>query len=241
MALPKEKRQPKRRIEEYTHLIFGPPKIGKTTFCSQMDNPLFLATEAGTNALEVYEAPISSWPEFLETAAEIAKGDHPFKTIVIDTADNLWKFCSDYICKKMKITHESDLEWGKGWSLVRDEFLRAVTKLSLLPYGLVFISHADEKEFKTRTGTITKYVCSLPKGGREVLLGMVDIILFATSEVSKDGERRLLRTQPSENYEAGGRIPLPDPLPLDYPAYKKAFEDAINGKQNGKPIQEVFV
>jgi len=229
LPLPTEKRKPKRALADYSHLIFGPPKIGKTTFCSQMDVPLFLATEPGTNALEVYEYPVPDWKAFCQAAAEIAAGDHPFKTIVIDTVDNLWRFCSVYVRERNGIQHESDLDWGKGWDLVKGEFHRVISKLALLPYGLVLVSHSEEKEFKTRAGTISKYVCSLPKGGREVCLNLVDMILFATSVLTDEGERRVLRTRPSENFEAGGRLQLPidDPLPLHYPTYKEAFEQAI--------------
>lgn len=229
MPLPTEKRKPKTQLSDYSHLIFGPPKIGKTTFCSQMDEPLFLATEPGTNALAVYDYTVPDWKTFLQAAAEISTGDHRFKTIVIDTVDNLWKSCSVFVRERNGIQHESDLDWGKGWDLVKGEFHRVLAKLALLPYGLVLISHSEEKEFKTRAGTISKYVCTLPKGGREVCLNLVDMILFATSEVSDQGERRILRTRPSENYEAGGRLQLPveDPLPLDFPTYRDAFERAI--------------
>ncbi len=130
MILPKEKSKPKKRLEDYSILLYGQPKIGKSTFCSQFDEPLFLATEAGLNALEVYQVAIPTWEKFLEACAAIAKGDHQFKTIVIDTVDNLWKSCSEYVRKRHNIHHESDLEWGKGWELVKDEFSRALTKLS---------------------------------------------------------------------------------------------------------------
>src|SRR5688572_1396911 len=95
--LPTEKRQPKQRLEEYTMLLYGHPKIGKSTFCSQMDMPLFLATEPGLEAMSVYEIKVPDWVTFLEACGEISRGNHDFRTIVIDTVDNLWKSCSEYI------------------------------------------------------------------------------------------------------------------------------------------------
>src|SRR5690606_38728108 len=91
--LPTEKRKPKQRLEDFSILLYGSPKIGKSTFCSQMDHPLFLATEPGLEALEVYEVKVPDWKTFLQACAEISQGNHPFKTIVIDTVDNLWKAC----------------------------------------------------------------------------------------------------------------------------------------------------
>lgn len=54
MLLPTEKKQPKQKLEDYSILLYGQPKIGKSTFCSQMDMPLFLATEPGLEALSVW-------------------------------------------------------------------------------------------------------------------------------------------------------------------------------------------
>ncbi len=78
-----------------------------------------------------------------EVAAILAVG---FRTIIIDTIDNAYKFCTDHIVKKYKIEHESDLGYGKGYALVNNEFQRVLTKLAFLPYGLFLISHAKEIE-----------------------------------------------------------------------------------------------
>jgi hypothetical protein len=108
MPLPKEPTKPKANFNEYITLIYGAPKTGKSTLASQFDSPLFIATESGLNALETYNVTVDNWESFINTCADIAKGDHQFKTIVIDTVDNLFKFCSNYICKKNNIQHESE-------------------------------------------------------------------------------------------------------------------------------------
>jgi len=87
MLLPTAKTPPKASLSDYTVLVHSRPKAGKSEFCSHADNALFLATEPGLNALEVYQVPITSWDDFLAACGEIAEGNHPFKTIVIDTVD----------------------------------------------------------------------------------------------------------------------------------------------------------
>lgn len=237
MVLPTEKRQPKQELEDYKILIYGQPKIGKSTFCSRMKQPLFLATEPGLEALSVYEVPVPDWVTFLKVCGEIAQGDHNFKTIVIDTVDNLWKACSEHIREKAGIQHESDLGYGKGFAMVKDEFFRALRKLSLLPYGLVMTSHVDLVEVKTRTSTINKAIPTIPKSGREIILGWVDIILYAESIMTDDGEVRILRTQPSENWDAGDRTEhafnrkLPPIIPLNFKKFEMAFYNNEGGTQ----------
>ena len=108
------------------------------------------------NALDVFQVPIQSWDDLLTACAEITEGKHPFKTVIIDTVDNAYKFCADYILKKFKIEHESDLGYGKGYALINNEFQRVLTKLAFLPCGLFLVSHAKEIEVETRTGKYTR-------------------------------------------------------------------------------------
>ncbi len=231
--LPTAKTQAKPNLGDMTVLVYGQTKIGKSTFCSQSDGALFLATEPGLNALEVFQAPIQSWDDLLNACAEVTEGKHPFKTIVIDTIDNAYKFCTDYIIKKFKIEHESDLGYGKGYALVNNEFQRVLTKLAFLPYGLFLVSHAKEIEIETRTGKYTRIVPTLPDKARKIVLGMVDQVLFCDLELTTgdDGAksvRRVIRTKPSLYYEAGDRTGrLPETIDLEFRKYLDAFNAAV--------------
>jgi len=160
--LPTTKTPPKPSLSDLTVLCYGKTKLGKTSFCSQADGAVFLATEPGLNALEVFQVPILSWEDLLAACAEIGEGKHPFKTVVIDTVDNAYRFCTEYILRKYKVEHESDLAYGKGYAIVNNEFQRVLTKLAFLPYGLYLISHAKEIEVETRTGKYTRIVPTLP-------------------------------------------------------------------------------
>ncbi len=233
--LPTQKTPPKPNLHDITLLVHGNHKFGKTTWCSQADGALFLATEPGLNHLEVYQQPISTWDELLLAAKEIAEGKHAFRTIVIDTVDNAYRMCAEYICRKCEVEHESDLEYGKGYALVNSEFHRVLNKLALLPYGLFLVSHSQEKEIETRTGKFTKVVPTLPDKARKLVLGLVDIILFCDLEptTGPDGKpayRRVLRTKPSIAYEAGDRTGrLPEVLDLSFAAFAMAFAKGAPG------------
>ena len=230
--LPTAKTPPKANLADLSVLWYGKTKIGKSSTCAQADGALFLATEAGLNHLETYQAPIASWEEMLQACADIAAGKHPFRTIIIDTVDQAYRLCTEYVCAKFKIDHESDLGYGKGYALVNNEFTRVLTKLSLLPYGLYLISHAQEKEVETRTGPITRIMPTLPDKARKIVLGLVDMILYCDLEITPgpNGEqhaRRVIRTKPSLHYEAGDRTGrLPEVLDLDYTTFVTTFTNA---------------
>jgi hypothetical protein len=93
-----------------------------------------------------------------------------------------------------------------------------------------FISHATETEIRTRVGSRTKTVPTLDKRAFGFLEGFVDWIFYAEPiHSTEDGEQRVLRTAAAEEYIAGGRIALPDPLPLDAPQVRKAIEAVAKG------------
>ncbi|MBI4910952.1 MAG: ATP-binding protein [Acidobacteria bacterium] len=249
--LPTAKTQPKPDLADLTVLVYGQTKIGKSTFCSQSEAALFLATEPGLNALDVYQVPVQSWEELRAACGEIEKGDHPFRTVIIDTIDNAYKFCTDFIIKKHKIEHESDLGYGKGYALVNNEFQRVLTKLAFLPYGLFLISHAKEVEIETRTEKYTRVVPTLPDKARKIVLGMVDMVLYSDLDVIEGEEedteetfRRVIRTKPSRYHEAGDRTGrLPEIIELDFAKFMDAFTTAVEtlkpsgGKTAATPVQ----
>ena len=236
--LPEKKTPKKTNLSDLTVLLYGMPKCGKSTWCSHADGALFLATEPGLNHLEVFQVPISSGEELQAALAEVARGEHGFKTVVVDTADNAFRFCVDYICAKHGVKHPSDLTFGKGHALVNNEFLRVLNKLAQLPVGVILTSHAQDREVEGRNGTYTKTTPTLPDGARKALLGFVDIIAFVDVEADKgsDGAAttycRVVRTKPSMHYEAGDRTGrLPEVLPLDY----SAFAAALTVEQPARP------
>lgn len=239
LTLPTQRTQPVSDLGKQTILLYSAPKLGKSTFASRFPEAIFFECEPGLGHLEVYKVPTYTWEDFLAACKLVAQGGHPFQTIVIDTADNAFKFCSEHICAKHNIEYEGDMGHGKGWALVKNEWHRVLTRLASLPYGLVLISHAHDKTIETRTGESTKTQPSLPDRARNVVLGLVDMILYGDAVPRKDAGgtvtvERMLRTKPHPTYEAGDRTGrLPDPLPFDYDAFAKTFQAAASGPVPG--------
>lgn len=83
-------------LSGYITLIYGPAKIGKTTFGVQMPKPLLLAFERGYNALPgVRPADVTSWGELKQICRQL-KSDaakEMYKSIIIDTVDVAADLC----------------------------------------------------------------------------------------------------------------------------------------------------
>ncbi len=239
LTLPTQRTKPITELDQQTILLYSAPKLGKSTFASRFPEAIFFECEPGLSHLEVFKVPTYTWDDFLAACKLVAQGNHPFKTIVIDTVDNAFKFCSEHVCGKHNIEYEGDMGHGKGWALVKNEWHRVLTRLASLPYGLILISHAQDKTVETRTGEYTKTQPSLPDRARHVVLGLVDMILYCEAVPRKDTSGnvtidRVMHTKPHPTYEAGDRTGrLPDNLPLDYDAFVKAFTSAAPGSVSG--------
>jgi hypothetical protein len=223
LVLPTEKTPPSLSAITAKVLLFGPPKIGKTTLAGLLnpDHTLILATEAGQGALEAYIQPVTSWSAFRDVYVQLSTTEHHYKTVVIDTVDLLHKMATDEAMKELGLQHPSDAGYGKGWRAVSDKFELGIGALANMGLGLWFISHAKDVEIKQRVGTVTKSVPST--GGRDWLQGFADHIFYLTSMETAEGEARALYTDASEYWEAGSRLPAvraagPIILPEDDPA-----------------------
>lgn len=240
--LPTEKKKPQLESMHEPIMIYGTNKIGKSTFCAQAPNALFLATEPGLDHLEVFSYPILVWEDLQNACKLLKEQKHSFSPIVIDTIDNAYMFCSAYICQKLNIKHPADLPMGKGWGLLNNELYRVLNKLALLGHGLIMVSHSQVQQIKNKNGSdYSQITPMLPPKARKLLCGLSNYILYCDMENNEDekGEtqnRRVIRTKPTAQYVAGDRSgALPETLPLDYDIFMAAREEAIlkNAKRNG--------
>lgn len=245
--LPTQKTARRLNIADQTIFLYGKPKLGKTSWCAGAEDILFLATEPGLKGLTVYEEPIDSWAKFKEKCREIAAGGHPFKTVAIDTIDNLWKFCVDDVCQRHGVEHQADVGYGKGYDLIGGAFHRVLTKLCQMPYGVIMVSHAEEREIETPTGKIMRTTPTIPARAQKIVLGMADMILFYDIGFKTVDDKRVathvLRTRTSERYEAGdrtgclpGTIDLGDDPAQSYARFLAAYVKGGGSAGGGGPL-----
>ncbi len=199
-------------------ILYGVPKIGKSTLAFCLKGAYFLPTEPGYKFVKIRKTKISNWAtfkQFIKYMEDNQSALDDIECFVVDTTDNLSKFCMQYACGREKIAHPSDEEWGKGWEAYRDEFTHWILRLCDLGPGVMFISHEQEREIKSRGLMINKATPALPKTCYTVINNLADIILrmgFYTAKKRKGVKRtknqRCLFTKPTENMDAGDRTGL---------------------------------
>jgi hypothetical protein len=204
VTLPTTVSIPSQKLGDYSILFFGDKKIGKTSLAAMFPDALFLMTEPGARALPVYQTPILEWKTFRESLRLLRSPQgNRFKTVVVDTVDLAFKMAETYACQKMGITHPSEEDWGRGWGAVRDEFTTQMQILLNMGKGVILISHATEREIKTRSGVkYDRIQPTMSNQARDVVEGMVDIWAYYTY----DGQQRVLRIRGDEHITAGHRL-----------------------------------
>lgn len=192
-------------------MLAGMPKAGKSTLAGAWapDSTLIIDTQRGTTLLdgEHYVAHIANWSQFEDVVNELAAGGHEFKTVVLDLVDDLWTFADEHYAGKNAVLASATDDWQRSIKTAEGMFRSTVGKLLASPMGVWFVGHTRDKQ----DGQVTRYIPKLDPRVLTYVQGACEVILLAETL----GPRRVLHTQPSAKFEAGSRIPLPEPMDLD--------------------------
>ena len=95
MKLPTEKVKASRKSPK-NMIIYGAPKIGKTTVLSQLDDCLIIDLEDGSDMVDALKVKANSLSDLQAIGAAIMKEGRPYKYIAIDTISKLEDWCEGY-------------------------------------------------------------------------------------------------------------------------------------------------
>lgn len=232
-------------LSGYITYIYGPPKVGKTTFATQMPSALLLAFEKGYNALPgVMAQDINTWGEMRQVYRELKKPEVQaiYKTIVVDTADVAADLCQKYICNQLGIDNMGDGGWStNSWSKYKKEFEEVFRGLTMMGYAVVFISHDKSTTEKDQNGKeYTSIKPAVQSSALNILEGMADLYGYARGVSREDGSTRMvltLRSPAGSGIACGCRFKYIEPeIDFSYESLAKALTAAIEkeGQVHGK-------
>lgn len=252
MKLPENKRRQISKIERKRIWLYGAPFSGKTHLANAFPDPLMLNTDGNVRFVDAPYIAIKdvvtvegrltkrtyAWEVFKDTIAELEKKDNDFKTIVVDLVEDTYEACRVYMFNKLGIEHESDSGYGKGWDMIKTEFLTTIKRLMMLDYdNIILISHEDtSKDLTKKSGDkITAIKPNLGDKPALKIAGMVDLV----ARVINDGGERTLSFKSNEYVFGGGRLNIVSAdIPCDYAELCKVYENANFGKKSVEPSPE---
>lgn len=257
MNLPSSQRREVGSINNRKIWIYGAPTSGKTTMLDEAPNPLNLNTdgniknvtmpflamkdEVNPRSVDAESSRKYAWEVFKETLTELEKGNNDFKTIIIDLVEDLRESCRLYEYKKLGISHESDAGFGKGYDMVKTEFLSVMKRFFNLPYeNLIIVSHEDKSKDITRKNgdQVTRIAPNIPEALANKLAGMVDIIARVVVE---DDNTRTLNFKSDNIIFGGSRFNVSvNKIPLKWSSLMKLYDDSLKNNNIDKASKQPY-
>ena len=171
--LPKKKVKASRKSPK-NMIIYGAPKIGKTTVLSQLDDCLIIDLEQGSDMLDALKVQVNSLKELGEVGKEIYTEGKPYKYVAIDTISKLEEWCEEegkqiYLKTPMGKNFEQknpgmsilSLPNGAGYLYLRMAYKKWIDRLNTLADHVILVGHLKDK--------------MLEKKGKEVAVKDLDL------------------------------------------------------------------
>lgn len=250
--LPKNERRDISKITKRVIWLYGQPFTGKTYFANKFPDPLMLNTDGNVKFVDAPYIAIKdqvtvegrltkrkpAWEVFKEVIDELEKKQNDFKTIIVDLLEGVYEYCRAYEYDKLGIIHESDAGFGKGYDIIRKEFLDNIKRLTNLDYeNIILISHEDATKNITNKGggSVSTIKPNIQEKLANTISGMVDVV----ARVVADGEVRTLSFKENEFIFGGGRLGIKNKdIPLEYDELMQVYEE-VNKSMPTKSISKV--
>ena len=240
--------------------LLGDGGAGKSTLLSQCPGSIFIQTENGLSGIDSEAFPLAqSYNDVIEQLGVLAKEEHEYKAIWIDSADWLERLIHKHICEEqgVKTIELASGGYGKGYREATQLFKRVLDGLDWLRENKGMftgftcharIHHVDDPEFEGGYDRYTLKLHSPKKGGgtNELLYEWADIIGFlkvsyqlggqevAKGEVKKlrnVEQKRILCTEGHAAYQAKNRYSLAPEIEIPKNEGWQSFVTALTNAQ----------
>lgn len=199
----------------YKIWLYGTPFSGKSYFADTCPNAYVINTDGN---LQFYKnskgTQVKNYDEFVKALEEF--DSDKYDTLVIDVLDHVYDMCREAFLQSNDIEHESDYTtkggaetYGKGWTLLREQFWYMISKVRNIPANIVLISHDNEKEVKGKLGT-SRTVCQPATIPNAIVSKMCGIFHFVGRCYRENDIRKIsFETDITSPYN-GYRLPIKD-------------------------------
>ena len=249
MILPENKRVAVDTSQPPVIWLYGQPFSGKTTFANQAPDVIHLNTDGNVKYVDGARIIIReevtmegrlkkikyAWENFIEAVDLLIAGGHDFRNVTVDLVEDVLEMCRVYMFNKLGIDHEQDAGYGKGYDMVRTQFLPQIRRLTAAGFGVILISHENVSEIIKKNGEkITNTGPNIQSRYANKIAGMVDIV---GRVVIEDDDSRWITFKTDNTQFGGGRLVFDEnKVPLDYADFMSMYKTA---KPSGTAKREV--
>lgn len=184
-------------------IIYGPPKIGKTTLAASIPNNILFDYEEGSGAAKVArvkKGDLDSYDKTMAAIQGLAEQDHKFNCLTIDTVDWLQMVVQDEAAKQHGVKTVADVDYGKGFVTAQNIFKNDV--LEAFDYlrreknmMIILLAHECIRRYDNpTTQSYDRYTLKLQENNKgegicALMKEWADCILFANQETFVNAEQ----------------------------------------------------
>jgi hypothetical protein len=199
MELPKQKTPPSTK-DPRVLILYGAPKVGKTTELALLPNNLIVDDERGTDFLDALKVGVTNATELEEVALELKKNPYQYDFVTIDTISTLEDWAEEVGTKNYKegvigknFTGRSVLELpnGAGYLYLRNAFQELVGLFSGTTKRLILVAHLREKFLTKESVEVAYKDLELTGKIRSIIASKADAIGYMYREKGLDGKLRV--------------------------------------------------
>lgn len=196
IQLPTSKIPAKTQDPKYL-ILFGLPKVGKTTILSTLDNNLILDFENGSSYVDALKMEVDSLKTLKEIIKAIKDAGKPYKYITIDTitaveemakpmAIKMYQESPMFSAKYADVKDVTQLPNGSGWTFLRQAVERIIDLIASATENIIICGHVKDSALSENVDGSVK---DLDLGGKlkRILSARSDAIGF----VHRDEESNL--------------------------------------------------
>ena len=208
LVLPTEVNEPPVELTDSIITIYGRKGVGKTSLASSFPNALTFMFERTRRNLRILQVQIEEYTQFLEYLELFLQSDD-HQVGVIDTVDQSYEYCMDYICSSKGINHPNEAnDYGQTWRQIKLEIREVFGRIQEAGKGLIFLSHENPKPLNTISKKLQRedeeahsmferMQPSCSKGAFEVIEEICDYVFYYGFI---EGKRAITVRSPSEVY-----------------------------------------
>lgn len=172
-------------------LLYGPPKIGKSSSVAKLEGNLIFDLESGAKLLsglivdvpevarEEKVTPLNLLRRYYSLLKQNGNGYYPFVTF--DSVDVLEDLIIEEVSQKHGVGHISDLSYGKGDAILRDEFFKLINAFKQLGNKIILVGHRKRAVIGESGAEVIIRELDLRGKLRNMIMGYADAIGYVHS------------------------------------------------------------
>jgi hypothetical protein len=213
IELPKTKVMATRKSPK-NMVIYGPPKIGKTTMLSKLDNCLIIDLEEGSDMVDALKIKVKNLKELTEVGKTISKENKPYKYVAIDTISKLEEWCEAegkqiYMKTPMGKNFEQknpgasvlSLPNGAGYLYLRIAYKKWIDRLNTLADHIILVGHLKDKMLEKKGKEVAVKDLDLTGKIKQITCANADAIGY----IYREDETTMISFNSLEDTVAGSR------------------------------------